>query len=83
MSYRRAREEKRRLKRLYRKVGGHYGAGIWYDPRKNRYVRYWLGARSGLRQYLKRLSNRAVRRYDEPLQYGKYRKAYDYWWELY
>ena len=83
MSYKRSREEKRRLKRLYGKAGSHYRSGIWYDPRKRRYVRYWLGARSGYRQFLKRKANRVVRRQQEPLQHGTYRKAFDYWRDLY
>ena len=83
MGYKRAREEKRRLERLYVAAGNNYGSGIWYDPKKCRFRRYWLGAKSGYRKLLKRRSNRVVRRQKATLQYGAYRKAFDYWWELY
>ena len=42
-----------------------------------------LGQKSGYRKALKRKSNRVVRRQEEFLQHGTYRKAFDYWYELY
>lgn len=44
------------------------------------YKRYWRGSRS---KYLKRQSNKKLRRYKHEVpSRGGYRKVFDFWWEL-
>ena len=83
MSYRRKREDERRLKRLYDKTKHHYGAGVYFDKDKNRYIRYYASKRSGNTKYLKRQSNKRVRRSQSSMRHGQYKRLFDYWWELF
>ena len=83
MSYRRSKERNKRLKRLYEQTKHSYGSGAWYDDRKDRYIRYYPTNRTGYTKYLRRLSNRRVRRMKEfALNGSQYKKIYDYWWSL-
>ncbi len=84
MGYHRSREQRRRLKKLYSKTGGFPG-GAWYDEERDRYIRSYTSNHNhpGYSKYLRRVSNRRVRRTKHALQNGQYRKVYDYWYELY
>ena len=80
MGYKRSQETKKRYKRLYDETIRHYGAGVWYDEKKGRYIRYWQPRRA---KFVKRKCNRAVRRYKETLNTkGAYRKVSEYWWDI-
>ena len=83
MSYRRSKEQRRRLKKLCQATQGSYGAGAYYDKDKDRYIRYSPRNGSSYPRYLRRIANRKVRRSQGLPMYGAYRKVYDYWWELY
>lgn len=52
----------------------------WLDKNGN-YLHYEHHSRR--KKYLKRYSNKIVRRHDQIMQHGSYRKCFDYWWELY
>ena len=82
MSHKRKTEEKRRLRRLYDETKNSYGAGAYFDERKNRYVRYSVSGRGGRAKYLRMVGNRKVRRAKKTSDHGGYRKVFDYWWEL-
>lgn len=83
MGYRRSRESKRRLKKLSEATEGYSPGGAWYNPDKKRYVRYHGSNTPGYTKFLRRMSNRKVRKYGELLNNSLYKKAYDYWWILY
>lgn len=83
MGYRGSRERNRRLKKLYNETKNEYGAGAYYDEDKGRYVEYSPNRKSGHTKYLRKLSNRKVRKSKDYLNHGAYRKMYDYWWELF
>ena len=83
MGYKRNKQEHRRLKKLYEKTKHSYGAGAWYDDDKERYIRYSPSNTPGYTKYLRLMSNRKVRHSKELLNYGSYKKAYDYWWILF
>ena len=82
MSYHRCKERHRRLKKLYAFTKNYYGCGAYYDAKKHRYVRYSVG-RSGYKKYLKRKSNKKVRKAKCVNDYCDYKKLYDYWWTLF
>ena len=63
--YYRKREDIRRLKALYKKTFRSYGSGAYYDKSKKRFIRYKDS--SNYYTYLKKLSNRKVRRFNKHL----------------
>lgn len=80
MSWQRSTETKRRLKKLHENTIHHYGAGVWYDEKKGRYIRCWQPRRA---QWVKNQCNRAVRRYKGTLPTkGSYRKVAEFWWNV-
>ena len=83
MSYQRARERNRRLRKLYDATKNGYGAGAWYDESKGRYIRYSCHDKD-LKAQCRKATRRRLkcRHQDEKLQRGTYKKVFDYWWEL-
>lgn len=82
MSYKRAQERNRRLKKLYDKTKNSYGAGVWFSERKNRYIRYSCH-NEWLKTHTRRTTRRRIKQNNDFYQKGNlYKKNYDYWWEL-
>lgn len=82
MSYKRSKETKRRLKKLYDETWHSYGRGAWYDEFENRYIRY-SAVSSGTGKYFRRRTNKKIRKKkDLPTNGGQYRKEFDYWCEF-
>lgn len=79
MYYRKIQDNKRFQKIASITIGGKYiGCGAYYDKKEQRYVRYFKG--NGY-TYLKRLSNRKVRKKNIEFKKGNhYRKVFDVWW---
>ncbi len=82
MGYRRARERNRRLKKLYDETKNSYGAGVYYNDRKKRYIKCPSCSTPGYTKYLRKISNRRVRKSDIPLKGCSYKRLFDYQWEL-
>lgn len=78
MCYRRSRESKRRLKKLSEETTDYSPGGAWFNPDKKRYIRFHGSNTPGLMKYLRRISNRRVRKHDDVLNNGSYKKVYDY-----
>lgn len=80
MGYRRKRDEKRRLKRLYEKTHKHSYklGGAWYNPRKRRYVRVVSTRTTGLTKELRRHCNKRIRRSEDIPNGNAYRKVSEY-----
>lgn len=83
MAYKQAQNRKKHLLKTYRKTRTKYGAGVWFDEDKGLYIRYTPSNISGYTKYLRRLSNKRVRRSKEFYNYSSYKKLYDYWWTLF
>lgn len=75
-----------KLKKLYNATKSGFGAGAFFDKRKNRIRKYSCNSAA-----LRRSLNRSLRRKmsechgwmrHERLAPGTYRKMKDYWWEL-
>lgn len=75
--------EQPRLKKLYDKTYNQYRGGAYYDARKRRFVRYWASNTPGYTKYLRRQTNKKIRRSDELYQGGLYKKAFEYWWAIF
>lgn len=84
MSFWRKQEDNKRLQRLYDETKNSCGNGAYYDRRKDRIIRYSLSNGKSYPKYLKRQSNKRIRKnkYYLPKR-GNYKKLYDYWWLLY
>lgn len=61
MSYKRSKETKRRLKKLYDETWHSYGRGAWYDEFRNRYIRYTAVSPS-TGKYFRRRTNKKIRK---------------------
>lgn len=81
MSHKRKCEENRRLKKLYEKTKYNYGAGVWFDERKGRYIKYSCHNK-WLKTHCRRMVRRRMKNKDMALKGNGYRKLFDYWWEL-
>lgn len=82
MSYRRHIEDNRKLRKLYCATKHSYIAGVFYDTQKQRYIRFSPNRGSGYTKYLRRKSNKQVRKSQDKMNYSTYRRRYDYLWEL-
>lgn len=83
MSYRRKQEDKRRIAKLHDATKHCYGSGAWYSERKGRFVQFWLSRHSPSVRFYKTCGNKAVRKSEDLLQNGKYRRIYELKWRLY
>ena len=81
MGNKRKAEDKRRLRKVYVATRNSCIAGVYYDKRKKRYVRFSSG-RNGRGRFYRKAGNRKVRRTKVASNHGGYRKIYDYWWKL-
>ena len=82
MSYKRAQQRKKRLKKLYAKTNGSIAGGAWYDRESGRYHRYYVSDYK-LAGFLRKRANRAVRRAKDIPCGGGYKRVFDYWWTLF
>ena len=82
MSYKRSRERRRRLKKLCEESYS-FVSGAWYDEKKKTYRKMESSKESARKKYLRKVSNRKVRRSKDVPNGNKYRRFFDYWWELY
>lgn len=70
--------ERKQIDKIKLRELADYACTIYYNERKERYVRFYL---SGCRQYAKWCTNRKIRhKNDFPLKHSGYRKAFDYTW---
>ena len=81
MSHKRKCEENRRLKKLYEKTRHAYGAGVWFDESKGRYIKYSCHNK-WLKTHCRRIIRRRMKNIGMPRKGNGYRKLFDYWWEL-
>jgi len=81
MSHKRKTEDKHRLKKLYEETKNYYGAGVWFNKDKNRYIRYSCHSK-GLKRYCKKVIRRRIKNIEVSPKGNGYRRIFDYWWEL-
>lgn len=82
MSYHRSLRDKEKLIKLVKETGCSYLSPVWYNEEKGRYIKLDV-PRKERKKFLKKLSNRIVRRSKDNLKNSQYKKIYDLWWELY
>jgi hypothetical protein len=83
MSYKMQAEEKRRLRKAYVVPSRRIRlAGVYYNKRKKRYMRYSYPGKRGRGKYYRTAGNRKVRRTASIANHGGYKKVYDYRWKV-
>lgn len=82
MSHRRDIQEKKKLRSLYKKTSNKM-KGCYFDERKGRYIQCYFSGNNKYTKYLKRQSNKAIRRNKDLFVRSGYKRCFDYWWELY
>lgn len=81
MAYKQAKMRRSKLEKTYNKSGTrYYPGGVYYDEELDRYFKYDLPR---FAKYLRKVSNKKVRKAGNLGQRGNYRKLFDYKWELY
>jgi hypothetical protein len=84
MAYKQAQNRKKRLLKTYRQTKTNYGCGVFFDEDKGRYIRYSPSNTPGYTKFLKKVSNRKIRRARTDIgNHGAYKRQYDYWWTLF
>lgn len=87
MGYKRSVEDRRRMKKLYDETKTKLIGGAFFDKSKGRIIRFSYSdnprGRESMTKYLKRQSNKRVRKSDELYERGTYRRVYDYRWMLF
>ena len=81
MSYKRSKDEKEHLKKLYEETKYWYGAGAYYNERTNRYKKYSCH-NEWTKTYCRRITRRKLNKIDNNYHHCSYKKIYDYWWEV-
>ena len=81
MSYRRKQEENRRLNKLYNKTKNGYGAGAYYDDRKDRLIRYSCHDKNW-KARCRRTTRRRLKKMEFHCSGCTYKKFYEYWWQI-
>lgn len=87
MAYWQAKARARKLNKTYEKTD-KYGkkrgrGGVWFDEDTGRFRKYTASNTPGLAKYLRRVSNKKVRKSNDPGNYAAYRRQFDYWWDLF
>lgn len=67
--------ERHKIKKLAEDTSG---ASAYFDDYKNRYIRYWYR-----KKWLKRVAAKATRKMKDVTNGSLYKKAFDFWWELF
>lgn len=83
MAYKQAQNRRKRLLKTYRQTKTNYSAGVFFDEDKGRYVRYSPSNTPGYTKFLKKVSNRKIRKSKDVVNHGAYKRQYDYWWALF
>jgi len=83
MAYKQAQNRKKRLMKTYRQTKNSYGAGVWFNEDTGRYIKYTASKTPGYAKYLRKISNRKIRRIYNIGNFSNYKKHFDYWWTLF
>lgn len=70
--------EQHRLSKMSKRIGKRYPQSVYFNKRKQRYVRSY---RDKLSRYLKKRNNKIVRRVDDLPNGNAYRKVSEFWWD--
>ncbi len=67
--------EQERLKKLSKRIGNGYPNGVWWNERKERFVRVY---RTQSSKHIKKNCNKRLRKKDVG-NFGNYKKATEFW----
>lgn len=71
-------QREKRLKKIYEKTKNSCRSGVYFDERKNRYIRFSVSDRGHTKFFRKVRSKKARKIKDVYLKGNHYRKCFDY-----
>lgn len=87
MTYKQARNRKKRMQKTYneiKRMKGHYtGAGVWLDEDRGFFYRYSPSNTPGYAKLLRRIGNKRIRQSKDTFRNSEYRRVFDYKWTLF
>ena len=81
MTWRGVQGRKKKLEKLYKESHRHYGGA--YKDNDGRIKQCSFSRNSDMPKFYKRKSNKKLRQMKDEELPDSYKKAYDYWWNLY
>ena len=74
-------KDQRYYAKLHKRANPNYPQAVYFDTKKNRYVRLYRSSNS---KYYKQQSNRRIRKYQGDISNGNHcHRLYNFWWALY
>ena len=83
MAYKQAQNRRKRLLKTYRKTKNGYRGGVWFNEDKGIFIKYSGSNSSGYTKFLRKMSNKKVRKTKDIGNHSDYKRLYDYYWILY
>ena len=83
LAYKQAQNRKKHLRKTYNQTKTKYCSGVWYDEERGYYYKYYASNTPGYTKRLRKISNKRVRRLQDPGHHSSYKRAYDYKWILF
>ena len=80
MSYKRKREDNKRLYKTYIATYSNYGAGVYYSNTKKLLIKYTK--KPNIKREYKKQANHRARQYKNIPNNSGDKRVYDLWWEL-
>lgn len=81
MTWRGVQGRKKKLEKLYEESHRHYGGA--YKDDDGRIIHKSLSRHSDAPKFFKRKGNKKIRKMKDEELPNSYKKAFDYWWNLY
>ena len=81
MTWRGVQGRKKKLEKLYKDSYRHYGGA--YKDDEGRIIHRSLSRHSDAPKFFKRKGNKKIRKMKDEELPNSYKKAFDYWWNLY
>lgn len=78
--YERAKEEERRLKKVYKETKTRFWSGVYKDKETGRLVKY--SCNRGGKTFFKKLAHKIARRSNNINTESDYHKTFDLWWTI-
>lgn len=83
MSYKSCLKRKNKILKLYLKTKNKYGSGVYYDRKKNRYIKYSISDTNRKTKIIRRAAHKKTRRTKNLINGSYHKKIYDYYWTIY
>lgn len=83
MSYNSCLKRKNKILKLYLKTKTKCGGGVYFDKKKNRYIKYSISDANKNTKLIRRIAHKKVRKTKYLINGSYHKKIYDYKWTIY